>query len=109
MHAYLGHSLIGQGDLLRSQAPEAPCGSLAAASFWSTGMVWPWARMAGTGLTEHIMTHGVCVGDLGTNKWSMVQCVRGEQCCAALVRPPHDVSKTVTFLSGAKGVHIKYR
>jgi hypothetical protein len=47
-HACLGHCLIGQGRLL-SEASQAPCGSLAAASFSSTCVAWPRARMAGTG------------------------------------------------------------
>jgi len=49
MHACLSRCLIGQGRLLRSEASEAPCGSLAAASFSSTCVAWPRAQMTGTG------------------------------------------------------------
>jgi hypothetical protein len=38
-HACLGHCLIGQGRLLRSEASQAPCGSLAAASL-PFGALW---------------------------------------------------------------------
>lgn len=43
-----------------NQTPEAPCGSLAAASFPSTGVAWPRARTAGTG--PHGALRGVRVG-----------------------------------------------